>query len=158
MKRRVLATLGLAAIGLTGWACATMAKAAFSQPVVALRDVRLSSVGFDGGTLDVLLSVYNPNEYDLDASQMTYAVLVDSSVVGQGATDQRWVVPAKDSAVVRLPVKFSWQGAGAAGQHLLNSGSVLYEVRGAMKIASGLGTFTLPYDQRGSFRSLAHPR
>ena len=157
-SRRLVVALAVAAIAAGGWGCATMAKAAFSQPVVALRDVRLSAVGFDGGTLDVLLSVYNPNEYDLDASQMTYAVLVDSSVVGQGATDRRWVVPAKDSAVVRLPVQFTWDGAGAAGRHLMSSGSVLYEVKGAMKIASGLGTITLPYDQHGSFRSLANPR
>lgn len=134
-----------------------MAKAAFSQPVVALRDVRLSAIGIEGGTLDVLLSVYNPNEYDLDASQITYSVLVDSALVGTGATEQRFVVKAMDSSIVKLPVHFNWNGAGAAGRQLMNNGSVLYEVRGAMKIASGLGTITLPYDQRGRFSSLAHP-
>ena len=155
MKPRLLI---LGVVALSGWSCATLVKAAFETPVVALRDVRLSAVGFDGGTLDVLLSIYNPNEFNLDASQVTYSVLVDSALVGSGATEQRFVVPAKDSSVVRLPVHFTWNGAGAAGRQLMANGSVLYEVKGAMKIASGVGTITLPYDQRGRFSSLAHPK
>jgi LEA14-like dessication related protein len=157
-RRRWVAAAAVSAVVLAGWSCATMTRAVFSQPVVALRDVRLSAVSFSGGTLDVLLAVYNPNEFNLDASQMTYSVLVDSALVGSGATDQRVVVPAKDSAVVRLPVQFTWNGAGAAGRQLMTNGSVIYQVRGQMKIASGMGTITLPYDQRGRFRSLANPR
>jgi len=134
--------------------CATIAKAAFSQPVVSLRDVRVAAIGLDGGTFDVLLSVYNPNEFNLDASSITYSVLVDSAIIGTGSAEERVVVPARDSAVVRLPLHVRWATAGPAGQALMRSGSVLYQVKGEMKIASGVGTMTLPYDQRGRFSAL----
>ena len=147
-----------AMLALAAASCATVAKAAFSQPVVTLHDVRLTAVGFDGGTLQVVLGVWNPNDFDLDASSVTYQVMVDSSVVGSGASQQRILIPARDSAVVRLPVSFNWAGAGAAGQQLMRNGSVLYEVKGAMRIASGVGTITLPYDQRGRFSAPAGSR
>ncbi len=147
MRQRSWTLLLLVMMG----ACASVARAAFESPVVTLRDVRLAGVGLEGGTLDVLLSVYNPNDFNLDASRITYSVLVDSALVGSGEADQRVVVPALDSAVVRLPVRFTWQGAGAAGTVLMNRGSVDYRVKGEMQIVSGVGTITLPYDQRGRF-------
>ena len=134
--------------------CQAVTKALFTQPVVTLKDVHLASTGLGGGTLDVLVSVYNPNAYDLDASQLTYAVIVDSAEVGSGATTQRVLVPARTSALVHLPVDFTWSAAGSLGRELMANGSVLYEVRGTLQVASGVGTIAIPYDQRGRFRSL----
>ena len=48
----------------------------------------------------------------------------------------------------------NWQTAGPAGQSLMRAGTVNYEVKGEMKIESGFGTMTLPYDQRGQFSAL----
>jgi LEA14-like dessication related protein len=63
----------------------------------------------------VLLNVYNPNRFKLDATRLTYRLLVDSVALGNGALDQHFVVQSGDSAVVRLPVQFSFAGLGAAG-------------------------------------------
>jgi len=49
--------------------------------------VQVGGVGLTGGTLDVILSVYNPNGYRLDATRITYKVMVDSLDVGAGALD-----------------------------------------------------------------------
>ena len=130
----------------------------FTQPVVTLRDVKLASSSFTGGTLDVTLNVYNPNHYDLDVSQMTYAVIVDSADVGSGHTAQRVLLRSGDSTLVHLPVDFTWGGATAAGRLFAASGSVLYEVKGEIKAATAVGAVTIPFDQRGRFRSLAQSR
>lgn len=130
------------------------AKAAFAQPVVTLKDVHLASTSLTGGTLDVLVTIYNPNTYDLDASQLTYSVVVDSAEVGSGATTQRVVVKARNISLVHLPVDFTWGAAGSLGRELVANGYVLYEVRGTLKIAIGSGTITVPYDQHGRFRSM----
>ena len=148
---RPVAGLALAAIAL---ACSSVMKAAFAQPVVTLRDVRLANLGLEGGTFQVVLSVYNPNEFNLDASSVSYAVLVDSTEVGNGKAEQRIVIAALDSGEVKLPLHISWATAGPAGQVLMRGGSVLYEVKGEMRIASGVGTITLPYDQRGRFSAM----
>ena len=147
MRQRSWTVIGLVMVS----ACATVAKAAFASPVVTLKDVRLAAVWFEGGTLDVTLGVYNPNDFNLDASRITYSLLVDTALVGSGEAEARVVVPPLDSAVVRLPVRFTWQGVGAAGCAMMDRGAVDYRVRGEMRIASGVGTIMLPYDQRGRF-------
>jgi LEA14-like dessication related protein len=135
--------------------CATIGKAVIAQPEVTLRDVRLTSVGFDGGVFLVLIKVYNPNDFDLDASDLTYQVLVDDAVIGQGSDKDPVTVPAKDSMMVKLPLRISWATAGPAGQSLIRAGAVNYEIKGSMKIASGVGSLPFSYDQHGQFNALA---
>jgi len=157
MRKGLTMMAAVAALALAG-ARPTGAAPPFTQPVVTLRDVRLSSAGLDGGTLDVLLSIYNPNKYNLDVQQMTYAVIVDSSQVGSGHTTQRVLLKAFDSSMVHLPVDFTWSGATSAGRLLTMNGYVLYEVKGGLTVASGVGSVTIPFDQHGRFRSLQQSR
>jgi LEA14-like dessication related protein len=147
--------LVLSIFAVTG--CQSVVRAAFASPVVALRDVQIGGFGITGGTINVVLSVYNPNEFNLDASSITYSVVVDSTVLGAGQSEQRVIIPARDSAIVRLPVQFGWDAVSGAGQKLLNTGSLKYQVKGEMKVASGVGTVTIPYDQAGYFSGLGRP-
>ena len=95
-----------------GAACATLGRATFKEPVVTLREFNVTGLGLTGGSVDVVLSVYNPNGYKLDALSMTYQVDVDTVKLGSGALDGRFVVPEKDSSLVRLPVRFTYAGLG----------------------------------------------
>jgi LEA14-like dessication related protein len=147
----------VAAASMRG-ACQSVTQMVFTQPVVTLRDVKLASTTFTGGTLDVTLNVYNPNPYDLDVSQMTYDVIVDSADVGSGRTAQRVLLKSRDSSLVHLPVDFTWSSATAAGRIFAANGFVLYEVKGEIKAATVVGAVTIPFDQRGRFRSLAQSR
>jgi LEA14-like dessication related protein len=108
-----------------------------------------------GGSVDVVLQVYNPNGYKLDALSMTYRVDVDSVRLGDGALDGRFVVPEKDSSLVRLPIRFTYAGLGAAGRSLITAGTVNYRVRGDFTVATPLGNFTRPYDQTGRYNSVS---
>ena len=132
-------------------ACATLGRAVFREPTVSVRSLAVSNVSLAGGTLDVFLTVHNPNGYALDALALEYRVDVDSLPVGEGALDSRFVVPEKDSAVVRVPVRFSFLGLGAAGRSLLTSGTVRYRIRGALKLATRMGRFTVPFDRPGRY-------
>ena len=77
------------------------------------------------------LSVYNPNGYRLDATRLSYNVLVGDSVqFATGTVDSRFTVNGNDSSVVTIPVSFTYSGIGAAGRQLLNTGGVNYRVRG----------------------------
>lgn len=136
---------------LTMAACATLGRAVFREPTVTVRGLAVSNVTLAGGTLDVFLSVHNPNGYALDALALEYRVDVDSLPVGEGALDSRFIVPEKDSAVVRVPVRFSFLGLGAAGRSLLTSGTVRYRIRGALKLATRMGRFTVPFDRPGRY-------
>jgi len=143
----------MAATGLA--ACATLGKAAFKEPVVHFQDARVTGLGITGGSLELKLSVYNPNGFRLDGTRLTYNVLVDSVTFGTGALTQQFTVQEKDSTIVTLPLQFTYAGIGQAGRQLMNTGAVTYRVVGDVTVGTPLGNFTRPYDQTGRFSTLS---
>jgi LEA14-like dessication related protein len=159
MTARSLRRVTLAAtLALGGAACATVGRSVFEQPVVSFKDLRVNGLGLQGGSVDVVLSVYNPNRYALNATRLTYQLMVDSVPLGTGALDQRFVVQRGDSAQVRLPVSFTYSGLGAAGRQLLRQGTVNYRVLGDVTVGTPLGNFTRPFDRTGHFTSFGGAR
>ena len=153
--RRWMTAGAVVACTTGGAACATLGRATFTEPVVTLREVNVTGLGLSGGSIDVVLSVYNPNGYKLDALSMTYQVDVDTVKLGSGALDGRFVVSGKDSSQVRLPVRFTYAGLGAAGRSLLTAGTVNYRVHGDFTVSTPLGNFTRPYDRTGRYSSVS---
>lgn len=142
-----------AAAALMG--CATLAQQAFQNPVVNLRDVEVRGLGVSGGQLDVLLSVYNPNSYRLDATRLTYRVFVGDSIgLATGDVESRATVQAGDSTILTIPVAFTYSGLGAAASQLFRTGSVNYRVAGDVTVGSVVGNFTVPYSATGRFDTL----
>ena len=152
---RKLALVGLAAVGALGaYGCATIGRNAFAEPVVTLRDVKLQGIGMTGGSFDVILSVYNPNGYRLDATQLNYNLFVDTVRFANGTLSQRFTVQEQDSTLVTVPINFTYAGVGEAGRQLLNTGSVNYRVAGDVTVATPVGSFKVPYDRTGRFSTL----
>jgi LEA14-like dessication related protein len=149
---RKLLLVGVA-ISLAG--CATLARQAFQNPIVNLRDVNVRGVGISGGSLDVILSVYNPNNYRLDATRLTYRVFVGDSVgLANGDVQTQTTVQAGDSTLVTVPVSFTYAGLGAAARQIFSTGSVTYRVAGDVTVGSPVGNFTVPYSTTGRFDTL----
>lgn len=136
-------------------ACATLGHAGFKQPIVGFKDVRVNGLGLSGGSLDVVLNVYNPNGFRLDATKLTYNLLVDTIPLGSGTYDSQFTVQSNDSAQVHLPLTFTWAGVGYAVQQAMNTGTVPYRVRGDLIVGSPVGNFTIPYDRTGTFNTLS---
>ena len=152
--RRLMYGAATAAIAIVV-GCSALGKQAFQQPIVHLQDVKVNGVGMTGGTLDVKLSVYNPNGYRMDATRMTYNVIVGDSVkMATGTVDSRFTVDQNDSSVVTVPVIFSYTGIGAAGRQILNTGGVNYRVNGDVTVGTVVGNFTVPYSATGRFNAL----
>ena len=155
---RKLVVLAAATALVAGTACATIGRAAFEEPVVTLKNVNIQGLGLTGGSLDVLLNVYNPNGFRLDATQLTYRVFVDTVHVANGLMDSDFVVQAGDSSEVRIPVNFTYAGIGQAGRALLQTGTVNYRVAGDVRVGTPIGSFTVPYDRTGRFSTLGSGR
>jgi LEA14-like dessication related protein len=136
-----------------GAGCSVLGRAAFQNPVVNLRSVAVRGLGLTGGTLDVKLSVYNPNHYRLDATQLHYKLNLagDSITVASGTLTDRFTVQDNDSTVVTIPVDFTYAGIGAAGRSILNTGAINYHVLGDVTVGSTVGSFTVPYSSTGRF-------
>ena len=153
MRKGVL--LAVAAATLGGAAgCASLGRNVFKEPVVNFQQLSINGLGLTGGSLDVVLSVYNPNNYRLDATRLTYNLMIDSVRFGTGALDQKFTVQSGDSTIVRLPVSFTYAGIGEAGRQLINTGTVNYRVTGDVTVGTPLGSFTRPYDRSGRYTAL----
>jgi LEA14-like dessication related protein len=151
--RRFVSALAIAVVVVASTGCSSLGRAVFEEPVVTFKDVRINGLGLAGGDLDIMLNVYNPNRFKLDATRLTYRLMVDSVQFGTGAIDQRFVVQEGDSTTVTLPLKFNYAGLGGAARQLLSSGSVNYRVMGDVTVNTPLGNFTRPYDRTGRFSS-----
>ena len=152
MRQRVLFALVVAAASAVA-GCSKLGRAAFQEPTVELKDVKLRGVGLTGGNLDVVLDVYNPNQFRLDATRMTYKVAMagDSITIASGALDSRLTLQDKTNTQVTIPVSFTYAGLGAAGRSLMNTGAVNYHVSGDVTVGSPVGSFTIPYSATGRF-------
>lgn len=113
--------------------CATLQRQAFSPPVVTVKDVRLAGMGFEGGRIDVHLSMYNPNGYRLDASSVRYEVFVDTLRLANGTIDQDINLAKRDSAALRIPVNFGLRQVASATTMLAAKGTLPFELVGELK-------------------------
>lgn len=145
-------TLGLLAIAAT--ACASLGRATFREPVVTYKDAVITGLGISGGSLEVLLSIYNPNSFRLDGTGITYRVNVDSVPFGSGTFNERFTVQEGDSTTVRLPLSFTYAGVGQAGRQLIQTGSVQYTVSGEITVGTPIGNFTRPYSGKGRLTTM----
>jgi hypothetical protein len=143
-------------------ACSTLANQTLAEPVVRLNNVQLRGVGLTGGSMDVQLAVYNPNNFRLDASRMTYQLLAgtggDTATIATGLVEGQRTFAEKDTTFVTIPVSFTYAGIGSLGRQLLNSGSVDYTVRGDLTVATPIGNFTRPYSHTGRYSTLGQLR
>lgn len=135
-------------------ACASLGQATFREPVVTYKDAVITGLGISGGSLEVVLGVYNPNGFRLDGTRLTYQVAVDSVPFGSGEFNDRFIVPEGDSSIVRLPLSFTYAGVGQAGRQLIQTGSVQYRVTGEITVSTPIGSFTRPFAGRGRLTTL----
>lgn len=135
-------------------ACASLGYAGFKEPVVTYKDAVITGLGVSGGSLEVVLNVYNPNSFRLDGTALTYRISVDSVPFGSGTFSDRFVVQEGDSTQVKLPVSFSYAGVGQAGRQLIQMGSVQYTVSGEITVGTPIGNFTRPYSGKGRLSTL----
>src|SRR6476646_7914180 len=118
MKKIFLAAAGLALAG-----CASLGLGGFKEPLVHFNDAKIRGLGLSGGAVDVVLSVYNPHGFNLNASRLTYRLLVEDKELGTGQLANAFRVVSNDSTYVTIPVDFTYAGLGSAGRQLLQQGS-----------------------------------
>ena len=147
-------SVAVVALAIVSAACSSIFRGSWKEPVVTFRDLKLTGVGTSGGSLEIQLSVYNPNNFRLDGTRLTYNLAVDSVAVGNGVLDQAFTVQENDSTIVRLPLSFTYAGIGAAGRQLMQTGAVNYRVTGDVTVDTPIGQRTRSYDRTGRFTTL----
>ena len=149
MRRAKFVAAAMAIFAIS--ACASLGRGIFQEPIVNFKNLSVRGLGLTGGSLDVYLSIYNPNGFRLDATRLTYRLLVGENELGTGALDSRFTVQNNDSTTIRIPVDFTYAGIGSAARQMMQTGTVPYTVTGDVTVATPLGNFTRPYTGTGRF-------
>lgn len=129
--------------------CASLARQAFAPPVVEVTDVKVRSIGLTGGTLDVTLSLTNPNEYRIDATRVTYQFFVDTTRVVSGVVDRLLTLEDRGTTELTLPVDFGFRELGIVMREYAAKGALQYRVAGEFTLATPFGSITRPYSGNG---------
>lgn len=111
------------------------------RPEVWLEGARLASIGLSGGIVDVTLSIYNPNRFELRARGLTYDLDLEDGGEGggwidftEGRLDRDLRVQAGDTVEISVPVEFSYSGIGRMVRGLLDRGAFDYRISGIVAL------------------------
>lgn len=136
----------LAVALLTG--CAGL-PVSLQDPDLHLDRVVLRAVGLTGGTMDLIVGIYNPNQFDLAGTTLQVGFDVEHSHVGDLTYDDDFQMQKGDTTALTLPLRFSWNGLAGAAQTALGSGELPYTLKGQLTIQTPFGEHKLPFTREG---------
>jgi LEA14-like dessication related protein len=136
----------LAAALLTG--CAGL-QGYFKDPDVNLQRVVVRGVGLAGGTMDLVVGVYNPNPFDVQGTKLRLGLDVEDSHVGDVEFDSGFQTQKGDTTVLTLPLNFSWNGVAGAVRTALGSGDLPYTLKGQLSLATPIGQRQVAFTRQG---------
>jgi len=131
-------SVAVLSVALSG--CATFRAALnFQEPQVELKQINITGIGLTGGTMDLVLDVYNPNEYRLRSTRLEAQLDLERTHFADGLIDKPLdLSPANHSQVV-MPIRFEWAGVGAGAKALLTKQAVAFGITGTVFLDTPLG-------------------
>lgn len=140
---RLLLALGVALAGCSG------IPRDFRDPEVQLTQVVLRGAGLTGGTMDLVVNVRNPNNFDLRGTKLQVGFDVEGSHVGDVTYADEFAVRSNDVTTVTLPVRFNWAGVGAAVRSAIGYGDIPYTMRGQATLHTAWGDHIVAFTREG---------
>jgi LEA14-like dessication related protein len=121
-------------------------------PKLSVVSLKLQSADILSQRLLLRMRVLNPNARDLPVKGISYRIEVNGSELGQGLTNNAFVVPAMGEA--EFDVQVTANLAGALARFLLrrdSQDSIEYRLVGEVALSSGF-LRRIPFDERGRVR------
>lgn len=79
-----------------------------SRPVAKVKQVTLKEISFDGLSLDVEILVYNPNDFDISMSELSYSTKVSEYKLASGEYQEAIEIKSEQNKSVTIPVKMDF--------------------------------------------------
>ena len=131
--------------------CATLRNAlTFENPQLELQEINVTGLGLSGGTLDLVFDVYNPNDYRLRSTRLEVGLELAGTDFGNALIDKPLDLSPVNHSRVVMPVRFTWNGVGAAARSLLESQELPYVVTGAVLLDTPIGEKTVELKSKGN--------
>jgi LEA14-like dessication related protein len=121
----------------------------FKDPDVHLQRVVVRGVGLTGGTMDLMVGVYNPNAFALQGTKLQLGFDVEDSHVGEVEYNSGFQAQQGDTTVLTLPLNFTWNGLAGAARTALGYGELPYTMKGQLSVATPIGERTVAFTRQG---------
>jgi LEA14-like dessication related protein len=120
--------------------CATLGQALrFQEPDIKLQEIRVTGLGLQGGSLDLALDVFNPNDYRLRTTRLDLGIDLEDVHFGDALIETPLELPSQQHSLVTVPVQFEWAGVGAGARALLSRQAVRFGLTGVASLGTPLG-------------------
>jgi LEA14-like dessication related protein len=139
-----------AAIALASFAGCALRGGGLERPDVALTGVRPAAFGAEGGTLELRLTVTNPNGFAIAGERLDVNLEVEGEALGRLSVQAPFRLPAGGDTTLTAPFTFRWAGLGEAARAALRSGEVEYRMRGGVYLATPYDAGPVPFERRGT--------
>ena len=121
----------------------------FMEPDLRLNRVVVRGMSLTGGTMELMVGVYNPNRFDLNGTKLQLGFDVEQSHVGDLEYDDDFQMQKGDTTRLTLPVRFTWAGLAGAARTALTSGDLPYTLKGQLTVETPFGTHKIPFTREG---------
>jgi LEA14-like dessication related protein len=136
--RRKSLRLALLALVL-GSGCATLRALRFEEPQVELKEINITGISLTGGTMDLILDVFNPNDYRLRSTRLEVGIDLEGTHFGDALLERPLDLSPLNHNQVIVPVRFEWAGVGAGARALVTRQAVRYGLTGSVIVDTPLG-------------------
>ncbi len=122
------------------------------EPKIELSQLALRSAGLRGGTLEAVLNITNPNEFDIRGTKLELSLDIQGSHFGDMRLQDTFNLRKKEVTPVTLPLTFDWAGVGSAARAAIDYGTVNYTIKGNATVVRGGGDggVVVPFSQDGT--------
>jgi LEA14-like dessication related protein len=121
----------------------------FKEPDLHLDRVVVRGLGVTGGTMDLVVGIYNPNQFALQGTRLQVGFDVEDSHVGDLEYNDDFQVQKGDTTQLTLPIRFDWSGLAGAARAALGYGEIPYTLKGQLTVATPIGERTVPFTRQG---------
>jgi len=110
---------------------------AFLLPVVEIEDIKFEQVKLHDTFIHVSASITNRNDFDISFKEIYYKVSINGNEISHGNISDTVFIPAKGTAVIRVPVRLEMKEIASDVPDLLfNKDDTEYDFYAEMKIVA----------------------
>lgn len=120
------------------------------KPKVDLADVRFAGLDGDGISIDFLLTVTNPNSFELPLHGYSYTARIMALPLAQGTSKDSIVFPGKTSTDILIPVQIRYSDVLQILKRRPGLDAVPYQLTANLDVGTPMGEICVPVRKSGT--------
>lgn len=120
------------------------------KPKVNLSDVRFGGVDANGVTIDFLLTVTNPNSFDIPLNGYTYTVGMMALPLAKGQSKNHYIFHGKTSTDMLIPVSLNYDDVLRILKRRPGLNEIPYQLAADLSVGTPVGDINVPVRKSGT--------